>query len=53
MYFWTIAIIASSIQYVGQFQEESQCTKAVESLKSQYVKAVCIQAKSPDKDQKK
>jgi hypothetical protein len=48
MYFWTIAIIASSIQYVGQFQEETACNKAVESLKTQYVKAVCIQAKSPE-----
>ena len=48
MYFWTIAIIASSIQYIGQFEDETKCNKAVETIKAQYVKAVCIQAKAPE-----
>jgi hypothetical protein len=48
MYFWTIAIIASSIQYVGQFEDEAKCNKAADAVKAQYVKAACIQVKSPE-----
>jgi len=53
MFFWTIVLISTNITYIGQFEDEAKCNKAVEAIKTQYIKAACIQAKAPDKDQKK
>jgi hypothetical protein len=57
---WAIAIIISmtttNVTYVGQFEQEAACNKAVQDLRSQNlssIKAVCVQISKPAEAAKK
>ena len=57
---WAIAIIggmyANNVSYVGQFEQEAACNKAVQDLRSQNlssIKAVCVQISKPAEAAKK
>jgi len=55
-YIWTIVLISfglitPTIQYVGNFPEESSCVKTISEIKTQQlnpqIKAVCVQIPKP------
>jgi hypothetical protein len=55
-FIWTIALISfglitPTIQYIGNFQEESSCLKTINEIKIQklnpQLKAICVQIPKP------
>jgi predicted Fe-Mo cluster-binding NifX family protein len=43
-----MVVIASNIQSVGVYGDQSACQKAAKDFQSQGVKAVCVQQESPE-----
>lgn len=48
-----MVVVASTIQSVGVYSDQTVCHQAAKEFQSQGVKAVCVQQESPEQSMKK